>query len=203
MGVKAKFRAVLLGLLLAAASAPALAADPLVLFLLRMLRDQITMAAAEAAWNAVTRPAPPAYRYLAPPAVAAVPEPEDQRLRTLIDQSFTYLTEPQRDQVHAGLIKILADPQNRALRPQIVESFTRTAQAVRSAQQALQGLNPEEKRSLVRQAREEFLRLAPQERQQMLEILRSGQVPLPQDLTEMMLAEFSAAAPADVARRLD
>jgi hypothetical protein len=46
MGAMRKFRAVLLGVLLAATSKPALATDPLVLFLLRMLRHQIAMAAA-------------------------------------------------------------------------------------------------------------------------------------------------------------
>jgi hypothetical protein len=199
-----KFRACIAGLLLAAASTQALAVDPLVLFLLRMLRDQIAMSAAEAAWNAMTRPAPRTYGYLAPPAApAAVPEPEEQRLRTVIDQSFTYLTQAQREQVYGGLMKILSDPDNRALRPQIVESFTRTAQAVRSAQQALQNLGPDEKRALARQARDEFVRLPPQERRQMMDLLATGHVPLPRDLTDMMLAEFTAAAPADGARLLD
>ncbi|HEX6827399.1 MAG TPA: hypothetical protein VF104_00315, partial [Burkholderiales bacterium] len=161
------------------------------------------MAAAEAAWKSATRPAPPAYGYLAPPAAAAVPEAEDRRLRALIDQSFAYLTEAQREQVYAGLMKILSDPDNRAQRPQIVESFTRTAQAVRAAQQSLQNLAPGDKRALVRQAREEFLRLPAQERGQMLDLLATGHVPLPRDLTDMMLAEFSAATPPDVQSRLD
>lgn len=204
MSAMGKFRACIAGLLLAAASTQALAVDPLVLFLLRMLRDQIAMSAAEAAWNAMTRPAPRTYGYLAPPAApAAVPEPEEQRLRTVIDQSFTYLTQAQREQVYGGLMKILSDPDNRALRPQIVESFTRTAQAVRSAQQALQNLGPDEKRALARQARDEFVRLPPQERRQMMDLLATGHVPLPRDLTDMMLAEFTAAAPADGARLLD
>lgn len=204
MNVMGRFRACIVGLLLAAASAQALAADPLVLFLLRMLRDQIAMAAAEAALDAMTRPAPRTYGYLAPPAApVAVPEPEDQQLRTLIDESFGYLTDGQREQVYAGLMKILSDPENRALRPQIVESFTKTAQAVRAAQQALRNLGPDEKRTLVRQAREEFLRLPPQERRQMMDLLATGHVPLPRDLTDMMLAEFSAAAPADGAPVVD
>lgn len=203
MSARTKVRTCIAGLLLAVASTQALAVDPLVLFLLRMLRDQIAMSAAEAAWGAMTRPAPRTYGYLAPPAPVAVPEPEDQRLRTLIDQSFTYLTDAQREQVYAGLMKILSDPDNRALRPQIVESFTRTAQAVRTAQQALQNLGPDEKRALVLQARDEFVRLPPQERRQMMDLLATGHVPLPPDLTDMMLAEFSAAAPADSVRLVD
>ena len=203
MSATSKLSALLLGVLLAAASAQAPAVDPLVLFLLRTLRDQIAMAAAEAAWKSATRPAPPAYGYLTPPAATALPEAEDRRLRGLIDGSFAYLTEAQREQVYAGLMKILSEPANRAQRPQIVESFTRTAQAVRSAQQSLKNLGPEEKRALVRQAREEFLRLPAQERRQMLDLLATGHVPMPRDLTDMMLAEFSAAAPPDVQTRLD
>jgi hypothetical protein len=84
-----------------------------------------------------------------------------------------------------------------------VESFTKTAQAVRTAQQALQDLGPDEKRALARQAREEFLRLPPQERRQMMDLLATGHVPLPRDLTDMMLAEFSAAASADSTRLVD
>lgn len=204
MSTMGKFRAFMAGLLLAVASTQALAVDPLVLFLLRMLRDQIAMSAAEAAWKAMTRPAPRTHGYLAPPAAPmAIPEPEEERLRTLIDQSFTYLTDAQREQVYAGLMKILADPENRALRPQIVESFTKTAQAVRGAQQALQNLGREEKLALARQARDEFLRLPPQERRQMMDLLATGHVPLPRDLTDMMLAEFSAAAPAEGPRLVD
>ncbi|HSD60600.1 MAG TPA: hypothetical protein VLC55_07075 [Burkholderiales bacterium] len=187
-----RLRTAILCLLLAAWPASAFAIDPLVLFLLRTLRDQIAMSAAESALEYANQPAPPRVNYLALPSQATV-EPEDQRLRATIDQSFSYLTEPQRDQVYSGLMKILSEPENRAHRPQIVESFTKTAQAVQAAQKAIQALSPEEKRALVQQARAEYVKLAPQERQQMLEILRAGHVPLPREITDMMLAAFASA----------
>ncbi len=194
-----RLRAALLCLLLAAWPASALAVDPLVLFLLRALRDQIAMSLAEQALEYASRPAPPRVAYLALPS-AAPAMPEDERLRAVIDQSFSYLSEPQREQVYAGLMKILSDPENRALRPQIVESFTKTAQAVQAAQKAIQALSPEEKRALVQQARAEYLKLAPREREQMLEILRAGQVPLPREITDMMLAAFASAEPVSPAQ---
>lgn len=176
------------------APAAAAAVDPLVLFLLRALRDQIVLSAAQAAFDAATRPEPPRYGHLAlPQASTPAAAPEDQRLKAVIDRSFTYLSPVQREQVHAGLMKILSDPQNATLRPQIVESFVHTAEAVRSAQQTLERLSGSQKRALVAQARSEYLKLAPDERQQMLEILRAGHAPLPQDLTEMMVAEFATA----------
>jgi hypothetical protein len=185
----------ILVLTLALGPASARAMDPLVLFLLKSLRDQFAMSTAEYAWDSANRQEPPkSYGYLAAPQQFVPPgsEGEEKRLRALIDRSFTYLTADQREQVLAGLMRILSDPQNAAMRPQIVESFTQTAEAVRSAQQALNRLSTPEKQALVVQARSEYLKYSPEERRQMVETLRAGQLPLPRDLTEMMLAEFPA-----------
>jgi hypothetical protein len=195
-----RFLSGILVLALALGSASALALDPLVLLLLRSLRDHIAMAAAEAGWDTANRPSPPQFSgYLNPPQNKLAPgtEPEETRLRALIDGSFSYLSADQREQVFAGLMKILANPENSAMRPQIVASFTQTAEAVGAAQRAFGRLTPAEKQALRAQARIEYLGLPPEERRQMVDILRAGHAPLPQDLREMMLTEFSAAEVGD------
>jgi hypothetical protein len=187
------FRGIAAAVLLTLGSSSAWATDPLVLFLLRAIRDQIVMNAAETALDAMNRPAPPQYGYLQPPPLVSPEQDESRRLKAIIDESYEYLSPAQREQVHASLMKILADPENAALRPQIVESFTRTARAVGRAQQTLRHLSHSQKLALAADARLEYEKLGPDQRREMMRILRAGQAPLPSDLTEMMVAEFLAA----------
>ncbi len=187
------FRGIAAAVLLTLGSSSVWATDPLVLFLLRAIRDQIVMSAAEAALDALNRPAPPQYGYLQPPPVDTAEQDETRHLKAIIDESYGYLSPAQRDQVHTSLMKILADPENAALRPQIVESFTQTARAVGRAQQTLRRLSHNQKLALAADARLEYEKLGPDQRREMMRILRAGQAPLPSDLTEMMVAEFSAA----------
>jgi hypothetical protein len=171
------------------------AADPLTLLLLSILRQQITSAIEEAIEQSQRERERAAA--LAPP-----PSPfdiDDQKLRALIDEGFVYLSASQRAEVFASVKRVLDDPRNAAMRPTLVQELAIKASAARQAVEELRSLSDAQKRTLAVQAREEYEKLAPEERQKMLQVLQAGVAPLPRDLNEMILAEFrnvSAPTPA-------
>jgi hypothetical protein len=167
----------------------ALAAEPLTLILLHIIRQQI----ASAVENAIEK----AQRERERPVLVIPRAPydlDDQQLRALIDEGFVHLTRTQRDEVFASVKKILSDPQNAAMRPGLVHELAVKASAVRQAHEQLAALTSSEKRALAVQAREEYAKLPAEERQQMVQVLQTGIVPLPRDLSEMILAEFNSVA---------
>ena len=179
-------RRIVVGVLLAISSSAALAVDPLTLILLRILRDQIITAAAEAAYNKMTEKPPPG-----PIVFPAHPyDLDDARLRTLIEEGFVHLTSAQREEVFAGVKRILADPKNATMRLHIIEELALKASAVRQAHENLNNLSYDRKRLVASEAREQYRKLEPEERQQMLAVLQSGVMPIPRDLNDMILAEF-------------
>ena len=185
------------GIALAAFSSVALAADPLTLLLLRLLRDQIITAAAKAAYESSQPPAPPPGTIVFP---AHPYDLDDQKLRTLIDEGFVHLTSAQRDEVFAGVKRGLSDPKNASVRFHIIEELALKAAAVRQAHEQLNNLPQARKSSIAAEAREEYLKLTPDERRQMIAVLQSGVMPIPRDLNDMILSEFrnvpeQAAAP--------
>jgi hypothetical protein len=189
-------RRAVIGVLLAVWSSAAVAADPLTLILLRILRDQIITAAAEAAYESMQKPKPqpgpivfPAHPY----------DLDDAKLRTLIEEGFVHLTSAQRDEVFASVKRILADPKNAPIRFHIIEELALKASAVRQAHEELNNLSDVRKRAIAAEAREEYLRLKPDERQQMLAVLQSGVMPIPRDLNDMILAEFRSVPAAEAA----
>jgi hypothetical protein len=188
-------RRIVIGGLLAISSSAALAVDPLTLILLRILRDQIITAAAEAAYDKLQEPKPrgpivfPAHPY----------DLDDAKLRTLIEEGFVHLTRAQRDEVFASVQRILADPKNAPMRFHIIEELALKASAVRQAHEQLNTLSDVRKRAIATEAREEYRKLASEERQQMLGVLQSGVMPIPRDLNDMILVEFrSVPAPETV-----
>lgn len=202
----AKYRARCLcaGLLIAVWSATAVAADPLTLILLRMLRDQIISSSIQAAVEGSAQSAPKAVEpIMIPPAPYDL---GDERLRALIDEGFVYLTSAQREEVFTSVKRALSDPKHAAARPVIIHELALKASAVRQAHEHLNNLSYGDKRSIAVQAREEYVKLPEEERRQMIEVLQSGIAPIPRDLNDMILAEFgsvkptaAAAAPADSA----
>lgn len=182
-------RGVFVTLLFAVTAAPAHAAEPLTLFLLKMLRDQMATAAIESAVNSASRPAaPPAVA----PALAGVHGVDEAQLRGLIDAGFVHLTPAQRAEVYASLTRMLADPKNALARPLIIEQLAQQASAVRGAHERLALLSEAQKRAIVADARAEYERLRPEERDQMLQLLQSRVAPIPRDLNDLMLAAFAA-----------
>jgi hypothetical protein len=179
--------------LLAVFSSAAIATDPLTLILLRLLRDQIVSSSIEAAIESNTESASQKLKPLLFPQ--APYDLGDEKLRALIDEGFVHLTAAQREEVFVSLKRALADPKNAAARPVIIHELALKASALRQAHEHLNNLSFGDKRNIVVQAREEYVKLSEEERLQMLQVLQSGIAPIPRDLNDMILAEFRAAQP--------
>lgn len=175
----------LICLLLAAWPSVSIAAEPLTMLLIHILRQQILNSVQSAIEESEKERA----------RAAAIPRSQydidDQKLKTLIDEGFVHLTAAQRNEVYVAVRRTLADPQNAAIRNHLVQELAVKAAAVREAHEQLSNLPPARKRAIVAEARGEYEKLPLAERQQMLQVLQSGIVPLPQDLNDMILAEFS------------
>lgn len=189
-------RRAVVGLLLAIWCSASFAIDPLTLILLRVLRDQVISSSAQTAIEGMQRDEQRS-------AIAALPQSpydlDDRKLRTLIDEGFVYLTSAQRDEVYAGVQRALSDPKNAQMRPYIIHELALKASAVRQAHERLAGLSYAEKKTIASQARDEYEKLPPEERQQMIQVLQSGIAPIPRDLNDMILAAFDNAQPAAAA----
>jgi len=187
-------RVAVLGVILAFCSPAALAADPFVLFLLRMMRDQAISSALEAGVSSsrdAAKPGLPEVPRPEPPAVQ-----EGRWLRGLIDESFLHLSAAQREELHASIMKILADPRNAPHRSEIIGEFTRQAVATRDAHRQLSRLTEADMKSIAVEAREEFSRLPPDQRALLLKALERGVPGMPRALNEIMLAEFGSVPQA-------
>ena len=181
-------RRILIGLLLLTWSSASFALDPLTLVLLRVLRDQIITHSAQTAYEGMQSDDKDRKVIVVPP-----PSPyalEDSKLRALIDEGFVYLTPAQRDEVYVSVQRALADPKNANLRPMIVQELALKASAVRQAIEQLNNLSENQKQTIISQAREEYLKLNPEERRLMVQVLQSGMAPIPRELNDRMLAEF-------------
>lgn len=179
-------RGAFLTLLLVFVMTPAQATDPLTLYLLKMLRDQMATSMLESAVDS-TAPAP------TPPApLAGVYGVSEEQLRDLIDAGFVHLAPAQRAEVHASLIRMLADPKNALARPMIIEELAQRASVVRGAHERLAALTEAEKHAIAADARAVYEGLPPREREQLLQLLRARAAPIPGDLNDLILAEFTA-----------
>ena len=159
---------------------PAVAVDPVLMFLLSMAREAIFKAARE---QARTPAEPPAAVATYPGTVVA---PAD--LKRLIDESFTYLSHAQRQEIFDSLHAALMDPKNAAVRASMIEYFAQRAIAVREAQDRLANLSQSEKALLAADFRKQVAALPAEEAAQLAELLRRNLLPLPSDLNEMLLA---------------
>ncbi len=161
--------------------ATASAADPFVLFLLRMLRDQAISSVIES--GATSAP-----QVARPPAAISLPPAETDRIRRLIDESFVHLRPEQRQELHSSLMGILDDPKNAGQRGQILAGFTAQAEATRQSHLQLSRLTEDEMRTVAAGARVEFARLPPDQRREMLQALERGVPGMPRTLRERILA---------------
>jgi hypothetical protein len=186
-------RGALLGLFLSCFSSAAVAADPLTLFLLRMLRDQVISAGIESATQ--QQPAQPQFAPRPPMVAPPQTSSEGAWLKGLIDESFLHLGPEQREELHASLQKMLGDPRNAAVRSEIIAEFTRQAISMRDAHRHLSRLSETDMRRVAEDARGEFERLPADQRKQLLQALQQGVPGMPRALHDMMLAEF-ASVPA-------
>ena len=188
----------LIGAIFASWSTPSFAIDPLVLFLLKMLRDQAITSSAEAGYEAAkdAYEAPPG---AAQPLITGMPTSlppgasEDERLRALVDESFVHLTPQQREELYTSFMKIVNDPANTARRQVLIAQFTIQANNLRDAHRILSRMSDADMRGIVAQARLEYEKLPPEQREQMIRVLQRGVPGMPQALNQMMLSEFSSA----------
>ena len=188
--------AILVGVVCAGWLVTASALDPLTLFLLRMVRDSMVSSAIEKGVESSQGKSRPEDLAAALPRLAALPPTEGQWLRSLIDESFVHLSGQQREELYASLTRMLNDPRHTEMRATILAEFTGQAIAMRDAHRRLSGLTPDQMKTIAAEARREYERLPPQQRQQMLQVLQHGIPGMPRTLNDLMLAEFSSAAPA-------
>lgn len=160
---------------------PSLAVDPVLMFLLSMAREAVFKAAARE--QAATLAEPPAAAATYPGTLVA---PAD--LKRLIDESFTYLSQAQRQEVFDSLHAALSDPKNAAVRASMIEYFAQRAIAVREAQDRLANLSQSEKALLAAEFRKQVAALPREEAAQLAELLQRNLLPIPSDLNEMLLA---------------
>ena len=178
-------------------SASAACADPVLLLLLRMARDRAMSASIEAGVNSLQRHSTipsPVYGFALPTPPLPIGN-EEQQMRALLDENFLHLSAGQRDEVFAGVRKILQDPRYRHDKSRLIGEFALKAREVRDSYRGLDLFTFAEKRSLAMQAKEEYRRLPEGERQRLLAVLQSGVLPVPRDLRDLMLAEFSSIVP--------
>jgi hypothetical protein len=117
---------------------------------------------------------------------------EPDHLRRLIDDSFPYLSDAQRKEIFASLNEALADPKNAAMRATLIQYFIERALTVRAAQMKLAEMSWREKQQLAGEFRKEIATLSDEDRAQLGELLRSGMLPVPTDLNQLLLAAFEA-----------
>jgi hypothetical protein len=171
--------------------------DPIVLFLLKMLRDQIITSVADSAVKESLKAPPPGevtfgYGPLSvAPRFAGATEPE--RIRTMIDECFTDLSASERQQVYDGLMAVLDDPANAAERDAILAEFTQTAETVRLVRETLGRLSDADRQRILDGARAQFRRLTPDQQADMLALLRGGHAPLPRAFSAELAAALSSA----------
>lgn len=177
-------KGVLFTLLFAGFAAPA-AADPIVMFLLGMARHMIEAQVGKAR-NA------PAQPEFVPDMARVYPgtSVEPDHLRRLIDDSFLYLDRTQRREIFDSMHQALSDPKNAAMRGAMINYFAERALAVRAAHAKLSQLSWPEKEKLAHQFRKEIVALPADDRTQLGELLRSGLLPVPSDLNQLLLATF-------------
>jgi hypothetical protein len=147
--------------------------------------------------NAARRPTPAAPAPLAP-AVPAVPQKPPAQLdandlRKLVDESFAYLDRSQRDELLTGLEGALENPANAAFRAAILNQFVGVAQQVSFIHRQLNRLSAEDKRQLAERFAENYRALAPDQQQALSRQLQARALPLPSDLTDMMLGALATA----------
>lgn len=174
----------------------ATAADPLSLFLLRMIRDQMISSVVESGVTASQQPRKPESAGDLATRAALPPITESQWLKGLIDDSFAHLDSQQREDLHASLVKILANPANAPVRADIIAEFTRQAIAMRDARRQLSRLTESDMKVLAAEARQEFERLPPEQRKELMQALQHGVPGVPRALHDLMMVEFASVAAA-------
>jgi hypothetical protein len=177
-------RGVLFTLLFAGLVAPA-AADPILMLLMSIARNMVINHAQK----------PNSEKQLEIPIIetsnvypGTLVEPD--QIRRLIDDSFLYLGDRQRQEIFDSLNAELLNPKNAAVRGAMIEYFIDRALILRSAQLRLAQMSWSEKERMAREFRSEIAALPPEDQAQIAELLRKRMLPVPSDLNQLLLAAF-------------
>jgi hypothetical protein len=179
--------------LVACAFAPARAADPITMFVLKMVGEAAISAAvdAEAARQRALPPKPTMQGYPSGAERRVAPAgSEEERLRAVIEETYTHLAPAERAQVFESIRRIVDDPANAGVRQQVLQEFIARSEQYRYAQRQLAVLSPAERDIVTREASLTFARLLPEQQQEILNALAAGIPGLPRDLGDQMLANF-------------
>jgi len=117
---------------------------------------------------------------------------EPDHLRRLIDDSFLYLADGQRREIFDTLHAALIDPKNAAVRGAMIQYFAEKALTVRAAQLKLAQLSWRDKQRMAEEFKAELAALPAEDQTQLGELLRSGLLPVPSDLNQLLRAAFDA-----------
>ena len=117
---------------------------------------------------------------------------EPDQIRRLIDDSFLYLTDRQRQEIFDSLNAELLSPKNAAVRGAMIEYFAEKALTIRAAQLRLAQMPWSEKQRMAVEFKSELAALPPEDQAQIGELLRKGMLPVPGDLNQLLLAAFDA-----------
>ncbi len=115
---------------------------------------------------------------------------EPEQIRRLIDESFLYLSDWQRQEIFDSLNAELMNPKNAAVRIAMIEYFTDRALILRSAQVRLSQMPWSEKERMAKEFKSELAALPAEDQRQIGELLRKRMLPVPSDLNQLLLAAF-------------
>jgi len=122
-----------------------------------------------------------------------------KQLRQLIDESFTYLSDRQRQEILDSLNRELLKPKNAALRGPMIQYFADRALQVRAAEVRLSQLSEPEKHALASEFGEEITGVSAPEFGKLRSLLEKHLLPVPSDLNGMLLATLDQHAPQEAA----
>lgn len=167
--------------------APACAGDPVLMFVLGFAKNLLDSAVSA---NQKRAPEPVTVAPVLPHKPAAAMTEAD--LRALVDASFMHLSAKQRRELIDGLERTLADPANSSQRESIIHQFVSVARQIQFTHAQLNRLSQDEKHALAELFAANFGRLDSGDRQAVLDQLRARALPLPADLSEMMLSALAS-----------
>ncbi len=153
-------------------------ADPLLMFVFSVVKE-IALAHSAAA------PAALAARTF--PATYPGTTVEPTTMRRLIDESFTYLSQAQRDEIFLALNAELLKPENIAVSAPLIDHFAHRAVQVRAAQERLARLSSREQERLLLAFPAAVKSLSREDLGKLRTVLELGLLPVPSDLSQQML----------------
>jgi len=179
-------RGVLFTVLMAGLVAPA-SADPILMFLIGIAREMVIKHGNTPESERMPEALVPDWS-LVYPGTSVEPE----HLRRLIDDSFLYLADGQRREIFDSLHAALMNPKNAAVRGAMIQYFAEKAHTIRAAQIQLSRMPWRDKQRMAEEFKAELATLSPEDQEQLGKLLKSGLLPVPGDLNQLLLAAFEA-----------